>query len=91
METMWGTRLAIQGAVGGGLLALALFTGLGGPALSSQVAKLTVIVEDVRSRDGSIKVALWSDPDGFTKSDKVLANTAAPAIEGSDRLVSIPF
>ena len=46
----------------------------------AQTIDLTVVVTDLRSDNGRIKVALWHDPEGFTDPDAAIADvTVVPA------------
>lgn len=49
------------------------------PATPMALTDLTVVVENLRSADGQVRVALWSKADGFTKPEAAIAETGQKA------------
>lgn len=68
------TRLRLISA-----LALVLSVGAVSPAKPMSSANFTVVVENLRSADGDVRIALWSDPEGFTEADAAVAETGQKA------------
>ena len=56
-------------------------------AAPAGTASLTIVVENLRSSDGFLHVAIWDTPDGFGNGDLSVAGTALPAADGSLRIV----
>ncbi len=67
-------RLRSLTALAVGVLALAAY-----PAMPMGLAELTVVVEDLRNADGDVRIALWSDPAGFTDPSAALVETGKKA------------
>lgn len=63
-------------------LAALLLVQAPGPALPSETIDVTVVVENLRSGDGDVRVALWSRADGFTDPDAAVAEAGQKAHEG---------
>lgn len=63
-------------------LALALAVVAISPATPMTPTDVTVVVENLRSAEGQVRVALWSDPDGFTKPEAAVAETGQKAQVG---------
>ena len=60
-------------------LALIFLVMAHGPAKPMAVAGITVVVENLRSDKGNVRVALWSDADGFTEPEAAVAETGKKA------------
>jgi len=62
------------------------------PAKPMSSADVTVVVENLRSADGDVRIALWSAADGFTEADSVVAETKQKAQFGRVifRLAGLP-
>jgi len=73
-------------------LALVFTMAAAGPAAPRTPADITVIVENLRSDKGDVRVALWSGPEGFTKSEAAVAETGKKAQIGrvSFRFAGLP-
>lgn len=54
-------------------LALIFLTAANKPAQPVTSVGITVVVENLRSAEGDVRVALWSDADGFTEPDSAIA------------------
>jgi uncharacterized protein (DUF2141 family) len=50
--------------------------------LPSETIDITVVVENLRSGDGDVRVALWSRPDGFTDPKAAVAEAGQKAHSG---------
>ncbi len=75
------------------IVALAVFSalmsvGVESDAGSEDRSSLKVVVNQVRSDLGNIRVALWSNPEHFTDGDRVLLESIEPATSGR-KLVKI--
>jgi uncharacterized protein (DUF2141 family) len=53
-----------------------------GPAQPSETIDITVVIENLRSSSGDVRVALWSRADGFTDPDAAVAEAGQKAHEG---------
>ena len=71
------TRLA-----GWAVLAFAMLAGWSPSALAASVSELIVVIDNLRSSQGQVRIALWRGPDGFTELDAALVKTARPADPG---------
>ena len=47
--------------------------------------EVTIVVDNLRSARGRIRIALWSEPDGFADADAALVETGQPARPGAVR------
>ena len=64
-------------------LALALMAGLAAPSqAAAQTIDLIVAVDNLRSAQGQVRIALWLGPDGFTEADAAIVTAAKPAEDG---------
>ncbi|MCG8360038.1 MAG: DUF2141 domain-containing protein [Kiloniellales bacterium] len=70
----------------GGLVALAVVAG-SAIAAPAEESSLEVVIKDVRSDQGSLRIALWSDPKGFTETDAILLESSAPASSGEKAIL----
>ncbi|MHA1601117.1 MAG: DUF2141 domain-containing protein [Alphaproteobacteria bacterium] len=60
-------------------LALVFLVVANNPAKPLTPPGFTVVVENLRSDKGDVRVALWSDPDGFTEPEAAIAETGQKA------------
>lgn len=82
--------MSIRAILSGFAVAAAMTAGtpLAGAAEKSGAAELTVVVKDLRSDEGLVKIALWQGAKGFTDPEAALAKlTVVPA--GKQALVTI--
>ena len=49
------------------------------PATPMTAPGITVVIENLRSAEGDVRVALWTDPDGFTEPEAAVAETGQKA------------
>lgn len=74
-------------ALGAMLLGLTLWDGPPPRAALAGGASLTVIVENLNSAHGTLRVAVWDRAEGFTDGDHRLVGAARPAGERPHRFV----
>jgi len=58
-----------------------------GPAAAMQPARLTVVVDNVRSEAGVVHVAIWNQPDGFPRNDSKIVDTKIQPANGQSLVV----
>jgi uncharacterized protein (DUF2141 family) len=63
-------------------LALIISITANNPAQPKSIAGITVVVENLRSDKGEVRVAVWSDADGFTEPEAAVAETGKKARVG---------
>ncbi len=78
--------------MGFALLSAAWATGPAAPlaAMDSPPAvmdglEVTIVIDNLRSARGRVRIALWSGPDGFTDADAAIVETGQPARSGEVR------
>ena len=74
---MMGARFA-----GFTMLAAVLLAGWATVPQAMQTADLIVVIHNLRSADGDVRIALWRGEDGFIEPDAALVTTARPAAPG---------
>ncbi len=52
-----------------------------------EVPELTVVIANLRSGDGQIRIALWNDPETFATEDTALAEASQAARPGEARFI----
>ncbi|MFQ5773378.1 MAG: DUF2141 domain-containing protein [Kiloniellaceae bacterium] len=60
----------------------ALLIGAVAAAQTTEPSDLTIVVENLRSAEGQVRLALWDKPEEFTKADAALIATGRPAAPG---------
>ena len=65
-----------------------LLAGIGSAARADQDAELTVVVEAIREAKGSVRIAVWSDPDSFGKRQGRVAGASLP-VDGETATLTI--
>ena len=68
--------------VGFAMLAVVLWAGWATAPRAMPMADLIVVIDNLRSADGDVRIALWRGADGFTEADAALVTTARPADPG---------
>lgn len=76
------TRFAVALAMFG------LISGFAPVATAEQQAELTVVVEAIREAKGTVRLAVWSDPDSFGESEGRVAGATAP-VQGKTETLTI--
>ncbi len=69
----------IAAAVGAGVFSLGFLIGA---ADGAKAADITIAVINVKNDSGSVRLALYSDPEKFPKKEGVIARSFAPAVIG---------
>ncbi|MGF1612175.1 MAG: DUF2141 domain-containing protein [Kiloniellales bacterium] len=88
MNSKWiSSTRAIRIGLGLLILGLALSDEAPTRAALAGSASLTVIVENLRNTEGTLRVAIWDSEDGFADGDQSVAGAALPASDEELRFV----
>ena len=70
-----------------GLVAAALAVALPQPGAQATPNSLTVLVKDLRSDSGTVRIGLWNTAEGFTQKQARVAGRNAPVKDGNTEFV----
>ena len=70
-----------------GFLAAVLAAAAPQPAAQATPNSLTVLVKDLRSDSGTVRIGLWNAAEGFTKQQARIAGRNAPVKDGNTEFV----
>ena len=71
--------------MGFALLSAAWLAGPAAALAAMDGLEVTIVIDNLRSARGQVRIALWAGPEGFTDADAAIVETGQPARSGAVR------